>query len=91
MHVTLSPTDLHNKAVAAGPDFRRGVNSPLPSGNVDIVPTLLWLMGIKPPEPLAGRVLSEALTLTDAPPLRESNWADGMRAASWKPASGNNT
>ena len=69
MHVTLSPTDLHNTAVAAGPDFRRGVESVLPSGNVDIVPTFLWLMGIKPPAPLDGRVLTEALT-TEAPPLR---------------------
>jgi len=69
MHVTLSPTDLHNMAIAAGPDFRRGVASPLPSGNVDIVPTLLWLMGIQPSEPLDGRVLSEAL-VGDAPPLR---------------------
>ncbi|MEI6198019.1 MAG: alkaline phosphatase family protein, partial [Verrucomicrobiota bacterium] len=34
MHVTLSPTDLHNTCVAAGPDFRRGVVDPLPSGNV---------------------------------------------------------
>ena len=68
MHVTLSPTDLHNTAVAAGPDFRRGMNSTLPSGNVDIVPTLLWLMGITPPQPLDGRVLSEALTV-GAPPL----------------------
>lgn len=69
MHVTLSPTDLHNTCVAAGPDFRRGVTSPIPSGNVDIVPTLLWLMGLQPPEPLDGRVLSEAL-VGDAPPLR---------------------
>lgn len=61
MHVSLSPTDLHNTAVAAGPDFKRGVTSPLPSGNVDIVPTILWLMGIKPKERLDGRVLSEAL------------------------------
>jgi arylsulfatase A-like enzyme len=36
---------------------------------VDIAPTLLWLMGIQPPEPLDGRILSEAL-LGDAPPLR---------------------
>jgi arylsulfatase A-like enzyme len=70
MHVTLSPTDLHNTAIAAGPDFRRGVTSLVPSGNVDVVPTLLWLMSIKPPEPLDGRVLSEAL-LVEAPPLRE--------------------
>lgn len=69
MHVTLSPTDLHNLAVAAGPDFRRGVTSPLPSGNIDIVPTLLWLMDITPAEPRDGRVLSEALS-GEAPPLR---------------------
>ena len=61
MHVTLSPTDLHNIAVANGPDFRHGVTDRFPSGNVDIAPTLLWLMGIKPPEKLDGRVLSEAL------------------------------
>lgn len=61
MHVTLSPTDLHNLAVASGPDFQRGVKDTLPTGNIDVVPTLLWLMGIKPPEALDGRVLSEAL------------------------------
>jgi arylsulfatase A-like enzyme len=62
MHMTLCPTDLRNVAVAAGPDFRRGVESALPSGNVDIAPTLLWLMGLKPSKPLDGRVLSEALS-----------------------------
>jgi arylsulfatase A-like enzyme len=60
MHVTLSPTDLHNTCVAAGPDFRAGVVDSLPSGNVDIAPTLLWLMNVKSETPLDGRVLSEA-------------------------------
>ncbi|MEI6197830.1 MAG: hypothetical protein WCS42_26240, partial [Verrucomicrobiota bacterium] len=60
MHVTLSPTDLHNTCVAAGPDFRRGVVGSLPSGNVDIVPTILHLMYIKCVSS-NGRVLSEAL------------------------------
>lgn len=69
MHVTLCPTDLHNLAIAAGPDFRRGVASPLPSGNVDIVPTLLWLMKLTPPQSLDGRVLTEALVV-DGPALR---------------------
>lgn len=67
MHVTLSPTDLHNLAVASGPDFKRGFNSTLPSGNVDIVPTLLWLMQVKSPAPLDGRVLREALNGDAAP------------------------
>jgi arylsulfatase A-like enzyme len=69
MHVTLSPTDLHNLCVASGPDFRRGVTSPIPSGNVDIVPTLLWLMDIKPAASLDGRVLGEALR-AEAPAVR---------------------
>ena len=69
MHVTLSPTDLHNTCVAAGPDFHRGVVDSLPTGNVDIVPTLLWLMNVPTESPLDGRVLSEALTGA-GPPLR---------------------
>jgi len=69
MHVTLSPTDLHNTCVAAGPDFRRGVADTLPSGNVDIVPTLLWLMNVPTEPALDGRVLSEAL-VGDGPPLQ---------------------
>jgi arylsulfatase A-like enzyme len=71
MHVTLSPTDLHNMAVAAGPDFRRGFTSQLPSGNVDVVPTLLWLMGIKPSLSRDGRVLIESV-LGEAGPWPEA-------------------
>jgi hypothetical protein len=68
MHVTLCPTDLHNIAVAVGPDFRQGLVNSLPSGNVDIAPTLIWLMGLQPAERLDGRVLSEAL-LAEGPPV----------------------
>src|SRR5947208_5163678 len=63
LHVSLSPFDMHNMLVAAGPDFRSGVTTVLPSGNVDIAPTVLCILGIKPPQPMDGRVLSEALTI----------------------------
>ena len=63
MHVTLSRFDMHNTLIAAGPDFRRGAVDDLPTGNVDIAPTILWLLGIKPPRPMDGRVLTEALTI----------------------------
>jgi len=63
MHVTLSRFDMHNTLIAAGPDFRRGTVDDLPSGNVDIAPTILWILGIKPPRPMDGRVLTEALTI----------------------------
>lgn len=62
MHVSLSPFDLHNTLIAAGPDFRSGVLDLLPSGNTDVAPTILWILGRKPPKTMDGRVLAEALT-----------------------------
>ncbi len=38
----------------------------LPLGNVDIAPTLLWLMDVKPMQPLDGRVLSGLLKINAA-------------------------
>ena len=68
MHVTLSAADLHNVCVAAGPDFRRGITNDIPSGNVDIAPTLLSIFGIAPVRSFDGRVLAETLTGRDAEP-----------------------
>lgn len=62
-HVTTSRFDLHNTLIAAGPDFRAGLVSDLPSGNVDVAPTILHIFGIRPPQPMDGRVLTEALTI----------------------------
>jgi arylsulfatase A-like enzyme len=60
-HASLSEFDLHNTLVAAGPDFRAGVTSTLPSSNVDIAPTVLHLLGLAPPHKFDGRVLAEAV------------------------------
>lgn len=69
-HASLSPYDLHNSLVAAGPDIRRGVTDTLPTANQDVAPTILWLLGFKDDaSKMDGRVLSEALTV-EAPPLR---------------------
>jgi arylsulfatase A-like enzyme len=89
MHVTLGPTDLRNFAVANGPDFLRGVDDPLPSGNIDVVPTFLWLMGIEPPEPSDGRVLSEALRAS-GPKLREIKLGRLSAVPIWREGCGNN-
>jgi len=61
MHGSLSPFDMHNVCIAAGPDFCQGLQDDLPSGNIDVAPTVLWLLGIQPERPLSGRVLTEAL------------------------------
>lgn len=61
-HATLSEFDVHNTLIAAGPDFRRGVTSDVPSANIDIAPTVLRLLGLdSPPQKFDGRVLAEAM------------------------------
>jgi arylsulfatase A-like enzyme len=61
-HATLSKFDMHNTLIAAGSDFRRGEIDDLPSGNVDLAPTIAHILGIVLPEKMDGRVLSEAMT-----------------------------
>ena len=62
-HASLSRFDLHNTLVAAGPDLKVGLVSEIASGNVDLAPTILALLGVKQLQPMDGRVLSEALTV----------------------------
>lgn len=60
-HGTSSPYDIHNTLIAAGPDFREHAVSEVPTANVDIAPTLLRLLGMKPAPTMTGRVIEEAL------------------------------
>ena len=69
-HATLSRFDMHNTLIAAGPDFRRGYTNELPSGNVDLAPTILRILGITPPQRLDGRILREAMVNKDAVMLK---------------------
>ncbi|GAA0724765.1 alkaline phosphatase family protein [Dokdonella soli] len=61
-HGTLGPRDVHNTFIAAGPHFRRGFRDPLPSGNVDLAPTVAAILDIPLPQ-ADGRPLLEALTI----------------------------
>lgn len=65
MHGSFSPIDVHNTLVAAGPDFKVGYVDTLPSGNVDVAPTIAYLMGLSLPK-ADGRPLLEALTTGNA-------------------------
>ncbi len=67
IHAGLGRYDMRNTLIAAGPDFKSAMVSRLPSGNVDIAPTVLWLLGIQPPKQMDGRVLGEALVDGPAP------------------------
>ena len=69
-HATLSRFDMHNTLIATGPDFRHGHVDDLPSGNVDLAPTILRILGITPTQRLDGRILSEAMVNKDAATLK---------------------
>jgi arylsulfatase A-like enzyme len=61
---------MHNTLIAAGPDFRRGQTDDLPTGNVDLAPTILHILGIKAPHEMDGRILSEAMVDVDQSPTK---------------------
>jgi hypothetical protein len=64
-HATLSRFDMHNTLIAVGPDFRRGQTNNLPTGNIDLAPTILRILGINAPQEMDGRILSEAMVNVD--------------------------
>jgi len=85
MHGGSSPVDVHNTLVVAGPHFRKGFHDTLPSGNVDVAPTVARLLGLSLPG-AEGRVLDEALVGGPAVAdfslevrLRTSTVAEGLR------------
>ncbi|RMF86128.1 MAG: hypothetical protein D6736_15860, partial [Nitrospinota bacterium] len=69
MHGSFSPFEMHNYWAARGPDFAPGRISYVPSGSIDLVPTILSLLQVPLPPDLDGRVLVE--TLRDGPAPEE--------------------
>jgi len=65
-HGGSSPSELHNTLIASGPSFATGIRSEIPSGNIDVVPTILAILGIQSPEYIDGRVLVEAMRSKDS-------------------------
>jgi len=66
-HASLSRHDMNNTLVASGPSIKKGIISDLPSGNIDLAPTILHLLGVNPTKPMDGRVLHEALIASKEP------------------------
>jgi len=81
-HATLSRFDMHNTLVAAGPDFRRSETDDLPTGNVDLAPTILAVLGISSAEKLDGRVLTEAMNVAARAPESASETLKAAREVS---------
>jgi arylsulfatase A-like enzyme len=86
-HATLSRFDMHNTLIAAGPDFKRGETNDLASGNVDLAPTILQILGIKPSQKLDGRILSEAMTVampSRGPETKTIEAKKHFRSGTWR-------
>lgn len=60
-HGSMSRYELRNTGIARGPHFKKDIISELPSGNIDIAPTILRVLGLRNVESMDGRVLEEAL------------------------------
>jgi arylsulfatase A-like enzyme len=67
-HASLSRYDMHNTLVAAGPSFKKGFIDEMPTGNADVAPTILHILGISASTKMDGRVLHEALAHSDIEP-----------------------
>ena len=72
-HASLSRFDMHNTLIVSGPDFRRGWNDETPSGNIDLAPTILTLLGLPTPTSMDGRALSEAFRDAKTNPSAQSH------------------
>ena len=66
-HGGMSQHELRNTLIARGPNWKTSTVVDTPTGNVDIAPTILHLLGLPGGDDMDGRVLYEALS-DGAPP-----------------------
>lgn len=60
MHGSFGTSDVHNTLIANGPSFQSSKTVSNPTGNVDVAPTVAYLLGQSMPQ-ADGRVINEAL------------------------------
>lgn len=60
-HGSMSKHEMRNTLIASGPSFKSGVRANIPTGNVDLAPTTLRILGLPGGDSMDGRVLEEAL------------------------------
>jgi arylsulfatase A-like enzyme len=57
-HGSLNPYTTHTVLLGLGKDFKQGTTIELPTGNVDLAPTLLAIEGLPAPSSMEGRPLT---------------------------------
>ena len=61
IHGSMSSHEMRCVMMARGPSFKRGLAIDTPTGNVDLAPTILKVLGLHRGDSMDGRVLEEAL------------------------------
>lgn len=61
-HGSISPYEIHIALIASGPSFKKGFESDIPTSNIDIVPTILYIYNISGYKKMDGRVMTELLS-----------------------------
>ncbi len=72
-HGSMSRHEIHNILFASGPSFKSNTKLEIPSGNQDLTPTILKILGIDGNNGMDGRVLAEALA--DGPSAADLAWS----------------
>jgi hypothetical protein len=78
MHGSFSPIDVRSTLIAYGPDFKKGYRDKLPTGNIDVAPTVARILNLNLPD-ADGRPLVEALVNTSesvSGPVAECIYSD---------------
>ena len=75
-HGSMSRQELRNVLFGWGPSFKRRCTVLAPSGNIDLAPTVLRILGIDNPVLMDGRVLKEALI--GGPRVDRVNWSNEL-------------
>ena len=83
-HGSMSRHEMNNVMLARGPSFERGARIASPTGNVDVAPTALRLLGLSAPPRMDGRALAEALADGGEP----IEWSSETRVAERRLPSG---
>ena len=85
-HGSLSTHEVRNVLIARGPSFKRGARVQTPSGNVDVAPTVLDILGLPGADGMDGRVLHEALAR--GPDQGPPEWTTDIHTAERKVSAG---
>ena len=64
-HGSMSRHEMNNTLICRGPSFLEGEKILSPTGNIDILPTILYILGQEIPDQVEGRILEESFKGSD--------------------------